>query len=39
MINVTIWNEYIHEQNDKIVKEIYPKGIHNCIKEYLEEPG
>jgi len=36
MINVTIWNEYIHEQNDEIVKEIYPKGIHNCIKEYLE---
>ena len=37
MINVTIWNEYIWEQQDESVKKIYPNGIHNCIKEFLEK--
>ena len=37
MINVTIWNENIHEQQDEIVKKIYPNGMHNCIKEFLEK--
>ena len=37
MINVTIWNEYIHEQRDEIVKKIYPNGMHNCIKELGNE--
>ena len=37
MINVTIWNEYIWEQQDELVKKIYPNGIHNCIKEFLEK--
>ena len=37
MINVTIWNEFIWEQQDELVKKIYPNGIHNCIKEFLEK--
>jgi len=36
MINLTIWNEYIHEQEDDHVRKLYPKGIHGCIKEFLE---
>ncbi len=34
-INVTIWNEFYHEQHDEPVKAIYPKGIHMAIKEFL----
>ena len=37
MINITIWNEYIHEQNDEAVKKIYPEGMHGCIKKFLEK--
>ena len=37
MINVTIWNEFIHEQKNEVVKKIYPKGMHDCIKEFLEK--
>ena len=37
MINVTIWNEFIHEQKNELVKKIYPKGMHDCIKEFLEK--
>ena len=36
MINVIIWNEYYHEREDKHVSELYPKGIHGCIKDFLE---
>lgn len=35
MIRVTVWNEFRHEQTDEKVKEIYPKGIHGCIAEFL----
>ncbi len=34
MINVTIWNEFLHEKDGKC-KEIYPKGIHGAIAEFL----
>jgi len=37
MTNLVIWNEFIHEQEDEIVKSIYPKGIHNCLKDFLDE--
>lgn len=30
-INVTIWNEFIHERTEPIVASIYPKGIHAAI--------
>ena len=35
MTNVIIWNENIHERENKDVKKIYPNGIHNCIKDFL----
>jgi len=35
MINVTIWNENLHEKLDEKVREIYPEGIHGCIAEFL----
>ncbi|ADL53848.1 ThuA domain-containing protein [Clostridium cellulovorans] len=35
MLKVTIWNEYIHEREDEHIKKIYPKGIHDCIAEFL----
>lgn len=38
-INVTVWNEYFHEQNSENVKKIYPEGIHTAIKEKLSELG
>ena len=30
-IEVTIWNEYIHERRDEPVRTIYPEGIHGAI--------
>ena len=36
MINLIIWNEYYHEREDKHVGKLYPKGIHGCIKDFLE---
>lgn len=38
-IKVTVWNEYIHEVEFEEVKKIYPKGIHGCIQDFLEEAG
>lgn len=38
MLNVTIWNEYVHEKDEKIAK-VYPDGIHGAIKEKLSEFG
>lgn len=35
MINVLIWNEYIHEKEQPEVAKIYPQGIHKAIGNYL----
>ncbi|MBE6688654.1 MAG: trehalose utilization protein ThuA [Ruminococcaceae bacterium] len=35
MINVTVWNENYHEQREQKIRDIYPKGIHGCIAEFL----
>lgn len=35
MINVLIWNEYIHEKEQPEVAAIYPEGIHKAIGKYL----
>lgn len=35
MLRVTIWNEYIHEQENPEVKRIYPNGIHECLGKFL----
>ena len=37
MINVTIYNEFVHEKKDDHVASIYPVGIHGAIAEYLNE--
>ena len=37
MINVTIYNEYVHEKNDEKVQAIYPEGIHGALKKHLED--
>lgn len=34
-INVTVWNENIHEQTSEAIAKIYPKGIHGAIAEML----
>lgn len=33
-LNLTIWNEFIHEKDEKIAK-IYPDGIHGAIAQML----
>ena len=37
MIKVTIYNEFVHEKTEPAVKAIYPDGIHNTLKEKLED--
>lgn len=39
MINVLIWNEFLHEKRQANVAEIYPQGIHSCIGEALSRAG
>lgn len=34
-INVTVWNEFIHEKNEPRIAKIYPNGIHGAIAEML----
>lgn len=37
MINVTIWNEFVHENDpENKSSELYPEGIHKYIKSYLD---
>lgn len=36
-INVTVWNEYRHEKENKVVADIYPEGIHGAIAEFLSK--
>lgn len=38
-INVTVWNEFIHERENPKIAEIYPNGIHGAIAEYLRSEG
>jgi trehalose utilization protein len=35
-MNITVWNEFVHEQTNPIVKNIYPNGIHQVIAKALE---
>jgi trehalose utilization protein len=39
MIKVTVWNEFVHERSDAAVKAIYPDGIHNAVKAFLDADG
>lgn len=37
IIRVTVWNEFRHEKIHEEVAKVYPNGIHNTIKEFLEK--
>jgi len=37
MSKIIIWNEYLHEIENKDVADLYPQGIHGCIKNFLSE--
>ena len=34
-VNVTIFNEFIHEKNEERIRKVYPDGIHGAIAEKL----
>lgn len=36
-IRVLVWGENVHERKNAIVRQIYPKGMHDCIAEGLRE--
>jgi trehalose utilization protein len=38
-INVTVWNENIHEHKDEAVRKVYPDGIHSAIAGFLKADG
>lgn len=39
-IRVTVWGENVHERTNKVVTDIYPKGMHQCIADALNtSPG
>ncbi|WP_377887921.1 ThuA domain-containing protein [Alkalihalobacillus sp. R86527] len=37
MLNVTVWNENRHEQQNEKVRSVYPNGIHGAISNFLKE--
>lgn len=39
MLNVTVWNENIHEHSNAKVAEVYPQGIHNAIADGIRAEG
>ncbi|SEB27317.1 ThuA domain-containing protein [Paenibacillus sp. 276b] len=39
MINVTIWNEFVHEKIHDEVKEVYPDGLHMALANGLGGEG
>ena len=38
-INVTVWNEYWHEQSEERIRKVYPEGIHTAVAAALNEAG
>ncbi|MBB6450885.1 trehalose utilization protein [Geomicrobium halophilum] len=38
-MNITIWNEYRHEQNNPNVAKVYPEGIHTQLADILDAYG
>ena len=37
MLNVTIFNEFIHERRDELPRKIYPNGIHSVLADFIKE--
>ena len=38
-IRITVWGENVHEQTHRVVRDIYPEGMHECIAQGLRESG
>ncbi|MDR0302987.1 MAG: ThuA domain-containing protein, partial [Treponema sp.] len=38
-INVTVWNEYTDSQKEKDIADVYPKGLHVTIADFLNKDG
>lgn len=36
-LGVTVWNEFVHERNNELVRDIYPEGIHQVISASLND--
>lgn len=36
-INTIVWGENVHETTNKVVGDLYPTGMHNCIADVLNE--
>lgn len=36
-IKVTVWNEFRHEKTDKMVKKVYPDGMHRVLADTLSK--
>lgn len=36
-LRVTVWNEFVHEQENEVVQRIYPAGIHHVVAAALRE--
>lgn len=36
-LNVTVWNEFVHEQTHEAVRQIYPGGIHGAVSDALRD--
>ncbi|MCM3748223.1 ThuA domain-containing protein [Paenibacillus pasadenensis] len=39
MTKLTIWNEFVHEQEHEEVRKVYPDGIHQALAKGLAEAG
>ncbi|SLN34839.1 ThuA domain-containing protein [Pseudooctadecabacter jejudonensis] len=37
MVRALVWNENVHEQENAVVRDIYPEGIHGCIARALSQ--
>jgi trehalose utilization protein len=37
MIKVTVWGENVHEKSNPVVAKVYPKGMHTCIADALNQ--
>jgi trehalose utilization protein len=36
-VNVTIWNEFLHERENDVVRSLYPEGMHRVLATAVEE--
>ena len=34
-MRIVVWNEFLHERRNKVVEAIYPKGIHQTLRDQL----